>query len=197
MKNIILDLGRVLIDFQPKVFLYSEFEKEKADNLFKAIFDNSKWADFDLGKVSQKSLIEEISAVSGQERFDIEKVFYLLPTLLRPIEENCALLEQLSAKYTLYILSNFPKEPFEALFQFSFFRNFSGRVVSYEVGVKKPDRAIYERIITHYNLVPSETLFIDDSLENIDMACKCGIQGHHLSDPKVFKDLLKSINVIE
>ncbi len=197
MKNIILDLGRVLIDFRPQDFLYSEFETQKAERLLKAIFGNPKWAEFDLGKISQKNLIEAIVVESGLEPYCVEKVFYLLPTLLRPIEENCALLEELSSRYTLYVLSNFPKEPFESLLQFSFFKHFSGRVVSYEVGVKKPEKAIYEKIVSKYNLVPCETLFIDDSLENIEMAQRCGIHAHQLTDPTLFKDLLKSINVIE
>ncbi|MCX5774163.1 MAG: HAD-IA family hydrolase, partial [Fusobacteria bacterium] len=189
--------GRVLIDFQPLPFLEREFGESKAKCLYKVVFGNSKWSDFDLGKLSQKELIDKIVIENEVERFDVDKIFYLLPTLLRPFEDNCKYIEILCKKYNLYILSNFPKEPFLNVSQFSFFENFKGRVVSYEVGLKKPSSKIYQHIIEKYKLIPSETYFIDDSIENIEAAKKCGICGLHLESPSRLTDLLRNQNMIE
>jgi len=197
MKNIIFDLGRVLIDFQPEKFLENEFGAKKAEILYRAIFGSSKWSKFDLGEISQHDLIENIVKDSPVERFDVEKIFYLLPTLLRPIEDNCKLLEKLSSKYHLYILSNFPKEPFISVSKFSFFKYFRGEIISYEVGMKKPDSRIFELLINKYQLDVNETLFIDDSLLNVEAACRLGIIGCYLDEPHHLYDLLERRSMIE
>ena len=83
----------------------------------------------------------------------------------------------------LYILSNFHRDSFEELNKrHQFFKNFDGHVVSCYYHQLKPEKEIYDTIIEKFSLNPEETVFIDDSYPNIEMAQKMGINGIHLPD---------------
>ena len=65
----------------------------------------------------------------------------------------------------------------------SFFNEADGRVVSYEVGVVKPEQEIFKIFVDKYNLEPSECVFIDDRADNIEASIRAGMSGI------VFKDI--------
>ncbi len=81
------------------------------------------------------------------------------------------------AGHSLYILSNWDPASFLLLEEESpeFFNLFDGIVISGDVGLVKPDPAIFEYILKKYDLKPSDTIFIDDQPENIDAAQAMGI----------------------
>ena len=54
--------------------------------------------------------------------------------------------------------------------------------LSHELGLRKPDAAIFEYILREQNLKPEEVFFIDDSPEHIEGANKLGIKTHHLKN---------------
>lgn len=86
------------------------------------------------------------------------------------------------AGHRIYILSNWAPRSFELLEQEypDFFNLFDGKVISGEIGLVKPDPAIFEYILNKkynkkYDLDPSDTIFIDDQPENVDAAQALGI----------------------
>jgi len=67
---------------------------------------------------------------------------------------------------------------------------------SHELGMRKPDRAIYEFVLRDAGIVPEETLFIDDREENILAARELGIAGHQLLDGETVPVVLKNYSLI-
>jgi putative hydrolase of the HAD superfamily len=96
-------------------------------------------------------------------------------------------LQMLSQKYRLFLLSNTDSihiERFQHKAGISFYRDFyqcfEKVYFSYELGMRKPEPEIFEFIIKEHNLLPKNTLFVDDNLQNIESAEKLGIQVWYL-----------------
>lgn len=92
-----------------------------------------------------------------------------------------SMLSKLRSKgYKLYILSNWGKWHFERLKEldkFKFLSYFDGGIVSYQVGLKKPDIKIYKMLIDKYNIDPLTAIFYDDKVENVEAAKKVGLNA--------------------
>ena len=90
--------------------------------------------------------------------------------------------------HNIYILSNFQDEPFTLLTTLHpFIKAAKGEIVSARVHLKKPEKEIYELLLSTYNLNPKETLFIDDLKENIEASESVGIKGVHFTGPESLK----------
>ena len=86
--------------------------------------------------------------------------------------------------YECYVLSNWSAETFIGMTDdYPFLQSFNGLLISGEDNMMKPDAEIYELAITRFNLIPQETVFIDDKLENIEAAKKLHLKTIHLIDP--------------
>ena len=85
----------------------------------------------------------------------------------------------------LYLLSNYPREGYLRMrekFADRFGELFDGGVISYACHLVKPEKAIYEKLIADCGLDPAHTLFIDDTLPNVEAAMKMGINGFHMHE---------------
>ena len=184
IKNIVFDLGRVLIKFEPKEYIEQNVPEEKREDFYNGIFGSTEWLMFDRGTLSYedaKKIFKE--RVPGADK-QIDRLFDTdLFEILHPIEENVKLLPELKKKYNLYILSNFHQPAFEHIFKkYDFFRLFDGHTVSCYYYLLKPEKEIYDTLIEKFNLIPEETVFIDDTKVNIEACEKEGIRGIHLPD---------------
>ena len=94
--------------------------------------------------------------------------------------------------YPCYVLSNWSAETYEGMEEtYPFLKDFDGKIISGRDFLIKPDPAIYELAISRFDLVPQETLFIDDRLDNIQAAQNLNFQTIHLTDPSVIQDLIE------
>jgi hypothetical protein len=193
IKNIVFDLGRVLIKFEPKEYIEQNVPEEKREDFYNGIFGSTEWLMLDRGTLSYedaKKIFKE--RVPGADK-QIDRLFDVdLFEILQPIEENVKLLPKLKEKYNLYILSNFHQPAFEHIFKkYDFFRLFDGHTVSCYYYLLKPEKEIYDTLIDKFNLIPEETVFIDDTKVNIDACEKEGIRGIHLPDYTELKQKLE------
>ena len=193
IKNIVFDLGRVLIKFEPKEYIEENVPEEKREDFYNGIFGSTEWLMLDRGTLSYedaKKIFKE--RVPGADK-QIDRLFDAdLFEILQPIEENVKLLPELEKKYNLYILSNFHQPAFEHIFKkYEFFRLFDGHTVSCYYYLLKPEKEIYDTLIDKFNLIPEETVFIDDTKVNIDACEKEGIRGIHLPDYTELKQKLE------
>ena len=193
IKNIVFDLGRVLIKFEPKEYIEQNVPEEKREDFYNGIFGSTEWLMLDRGTLSYedaKKIFKE--RVPGADK-QIDRLFDVdLFEILQPIEENVKLLPKLKEKYNLYILSNFHQPAFEHIFKkYEFFRLFDGHTVSCYYYFLKPEKEIYDTLIDKFNLIPKETVFIDDTKVNIDACEKEGIRGIHLPDYTELKQKLE------
>lgn len=183
MKNIIFDFGGVLVDWNPRHLYRDIFRDEEAMEHFLATICTDEW---NLEQDRGRSLAEGTAWL--QQRFPEEAEHIALfygqwETMMKgDIPEHVALLRELKAtgRYGLYGLTNWSSETFPlALKRFSFFGLFDGIVVSGEERLVKPDKALFQRLVDRYALVPEQSLFIDDNAKNIAAARAMGFHTVH------------------
>ena len=180
IKNIIFDLGNVLISFRPSEFFdtkgYPETIKSK---ILPDIFGSREWLELDNGDISTLEAIDAISLKSSLKREEIAHIFNLRTEMMFPLDENVRLLPELKKQgFKLYFLSNFPIDIFEEIKNgYFFFIYFDGGVISSEVKFSKPDKRIYEILLEKYSLIAEECLFIDDIEINVRAAEGLGMKG--------------------
>jgi FMN phosphatase YigB (HAD superfamily) len=180
IKNIIFDLGNVLISFRPSVFFdninYPEPIKSK---ILSDIFGSREWLLLDNGNINTSEAIDGISLKSSLRKEEIAHIFNLRTEMMFPLDQNVRLLPELKKEgFKLYFLSNFPIDIFEEIKTgYYFFRYFDGGVISSEVKFSKPHRRIYEILLENYFLTASECLFIDDLEKNVKAAVDLGMKG--------------------
>jgi FMN phosphatase YigB (HAD superfamily) len=103
--------------------------------------------------------------------------------------------KKLKEKYTVVYLTNYNKDYWdEILRRFDLSQWFSWGVVSYEIGVRKPAKEGFEFILKKVGVKPEETVFIDDSVENLDGSRRLGIKVIRFESAK---SLLKELKVFE
>ncbi|MDR3624310.1 MAG: HAD family phosphatase [Chlamydiales bacterium] len=196
-KNIVFDLGGVLLEWAPQKFLSQVFENSDSvpDELVH-IFNSSYWTDYDAGKISREDLLNHLSL--HYDRDQLILFINQLPQLLRPVAEMERILDDLKSKgYKIYSLSNTPQEIFYELNEiYDLFKKFDGKVASFQIKSSKPSPLIYQTLLSLYHLKPEECLFIDDRAENVLGAQDCGIKGILYLNPKQLKNTLKELGIL-
>ena len=197
IKNIIFDIGNVLLDFNPKEYLKSKVAEEKLEEIYKCIFQSAEWPMLDRGTISEEQAKTNIINRNIENQELINLVFENWYDILIPIESSVEVLKKLKQNgYKVYYLSNFHLAAFEYVTKkHDFFGIFDGGVVSYKEKLLKPEKEIYEKIVDKYDLEPSQTVFIDDMKENVKAAIRSGLKVILLKNPKDLKIELEKLNV--
>lgn len=195
IKNIIFDLGRVLIDWNPMAYLNKYVtEKSKIDEMFKGIFGSQEWLDLDRGTIEESEAIRRFKERCPRCHKEIDEMFQNIIELIPPLEKNIPIFEEVAAKYDTYILSNFGERNFALVFEkYPWFKHFKGKIVSAHVKMLKPEREIYEALLKKYDLNPKECIFIDDTHANILAGEELGIKGVHYTGQEDLRIMLKKI----
>lgn len=198
MKNIIFDLGGVVVDWSPQRVL-NEYpgDRELPVSLFQKGFFQQYWTEFDRGTMTQEELICQMAEYAGRPVEECRKFIEFIKLSLVDIPRTVELIQNLSAEgYKLYCLSNMSVEFYDYLKIREVFGYFDGQVISALEKVVKPEDAIYRLILDRFNLIPEETLFIDDLQHNLDAANEFGIQTVNFSDRekgyRMIEDILRN-----
>ncbi|CCU80648.1 HAD-superfamily hydrolase, subfamily IA, variant 3 [Halanaerobium saccharolyticum subsp. saccharolyticum DSM 6643] len=194
IKNIVFDLGNVLLDFDPERYLEAlGYQGKVKEQLKSEIFKTDEWLMLDRGTISQEEAVEIWQQRNPDLRGEIADVMTDWEKILTLKKESLEILESLAAKnYNLYILSNFHEKAFTYVSnKYNFFDYFDGKVISADIGMIKPDPEIYEHLLNKFNLEAGTTLFIDDSQKNIAAAINKGIRVIHFKDAASLKEELK------
>ena len=180
LKNIVFDLAGVVVARNPLRF------PTHLDEFFNFVFKSHMqgipqfWTDYDLGILEEEKVAEALAEYRGCDLATAKGNMKLAIEYQEQIEPTAQLIKELKERgYKLYVLSNMSKEYIEYLREFPVFEYFDEQVVSCEIGLGKPDRRIYEYLLENCNLDPSETIFIDDRKDNVDVAEELGITPFH------------------
>lgn len=190
IKNIIFDLGNVLISWKPEEFLRKNgYKDEERETILNEIFRSPEWLSLDNGDLSLDEAVKRIAGVSSLKTAEIYSVFNLRTKILFPLDQNTKMLPALKKEgFRLFYLSNFPEDIFDEVHsKYEFFRFFEGGLISARARASKPDERIYRILLDRYSLIPEECLFIDDSHANASSAEMLGISVIHLSDQSTLK----------
>lgn len=186
IKNIIFDLGNVMIEFSPREYVKSKIALEKVEEIYKCVFQSEEWPMLDRGTINEENARRNIISRNIENEDLINAVFENWYDILIPIENSVNILRKLKEKgYKVYYLSNFHCAAFEHMDKkYDLFKLFDGGVFSFKEKLLKPEKEIYDKIIQEYNLKPDETVFIDDMKINVEAAKELGLKGVVLDDPK-------------
>jgi epoxide hydrolase-like predicted phosphatase len=199
IKNIVFDLGNVLVSFLPEEYLDNNgYLIEVKKIIINDIFKSREWQLLDKGDINIKEAIDRISAESSLKTEEIASVFDLRTKIIFPLTGNTKVLPWLKKQgFKLYYLSNFPDDIFDEIFnKYSFFKYFDGGIISARVKAAKPDRKIYEILLQKYSLSAGECLFIDDNKLNVESSESVGMKGLHIAKPEhLVKQLEKVLDL--
>ncbi len=185
-KNVVFDVGGVLLDWKPLKLLTTMFDKEKAVLLKENMMDTKYWPELDRGTLSFDQAVELFAKNIPELKEEIKFALLGFIDYLPVIEENVEIVYKLSEdNYRLFVLSNFHSESFtKAYNKYDFFKMFEGLIISSHVKMIKPEKEIYRYILNEYNLNPLETVFFDDSEKNVKTALDVNIVGVHTPTPR-------------
>ena len=189
-KNIIFDLGGVLlnIDFQKSTDAFKSMGIEDFEDMFSQFKADELFEKLETGNLTETDFYSAIKKRTKLAITDIEIDSAWNALILNFRTESLEFLEKLSQNYKLYLLSNtngihlkffknlFTKETGKPLLDAYFIKAW----YSSEIGLRKPGTKIFEFVLQQENLKAAETLFIDDTLSNIETAQKMGFKTHHL-----------------
>ncbi len=199
IKNIIFDLGGVLIDWSPSYVFKEYFETQEAMHYFFKHICTFDWNEQqDAGRPiaeANSTLIEQFP----EYETEILAFYGRWEEMLGGAKEGTVrILEHLKedGKYPLYALTNWSAETWPvAIREYLFLNHFKGILVSGEEKIKKPNPAIYELILSRYGLIAEECLFIDDNLRNIEAAKKMGMHGIYFQSSKQLEKELNNLGI--
>ena len=188
IRNIVFDLGGVLVDLDFKAAI-NGLQKAGFANVKEQLqaFDREGiFQKFELGEMTAEEFRTAIRENSTVELTDEEVDALWNAMLLEVPREKLELILHLRGKYMVYLLSNTNSIHWDYVcknaFNYRGFRvndYFEETFLSYEMHLAKPDKAIFEKVLQDANLLPEETLFIDDSEANCKAASELGILTHH------------------
>lgn len=179
-KNVIFDLGNVLLRFNPVEYLRTKIDDEnRVQQVYHEIFLSEEWLMLDRGVISEEEAVERIMKRSAGNGHFIQMAMNRWYDSLIPIEETVDILKKVKAKgYQTYILSNFHLLAYESVInRYDFFQYFDEGIISYSVKLLKPETEIYNSLITRCGIEPSESIFIDDTKVNIESAKNLGFKA--------------------
>lgn len=200
IKNIIFDLGGVLIDWNPNYVFKEVFKDDEKLAWFYREICTMDWNENQDAGYPLKKATEERIALFPQYEDWIRMYYGRWEEMLgESIQGTVDLLKQCvdSPALKVVALTNWSAETFPiALKKFDFLQWFEGIVVSGEEMTRKPFPDIYQTTLKRFDLKPEQSLFIDDNKRNIEAAKALGIHCIHFSSPKQLEKELKKLNVL-
>ena len=191
VKNIIFDFGGVIIKISHQR-VENAFKALGVSN-FEALFNQATqsklFQQLELGKISSSQFRDSIRELTHLKISNKELDEAWNQIIGEYPNERIDLLNKLRMNYRLFLLSNtncihydyyIPK--FESEYGYPFKSLFEKTCWSFKFGKRKPDLDSYTQLIEENHLVPGETLFIDDSKQNIEAALKVGLKAVYLDN---------------
>ncbi len=179
IKNVIFDIGNVLVDFNWDRYIHSLFTDETLiQELNTAIWGDGRWDRLDWGE-NPKIAIQRMIDYAPEHESEIKLLFSRVGETLGRREYSHDWINSLKSRgYRVYYLSNYSKLVMNANPDvLDFLPLMDGGVFSCNIHMIKPEHEIYRYIAKQYNLVPSECVFIDDLLPNVRGAEDCGFHA--------------------
>ena len=179
IRNIVFDMGQVLLRFDPAYFIERAGAAEEDKKLLqREVYKSLEWARMDRGSMTEAEAAESMCR-RLPERLH-ETVHALVDKWDRPIlpvEGMEELIGELKAKgYGIYLLSNASYRQHEYWPRVPASRFFDGTLVSADVKLVKPQPEIYLLLMMKFSLRAEECFFVDDAVLNAEAAYACGMQ---------------------
>lgn len=183
--NVVFDLGGVVVRWDADAFLQSVFDCADTRVLLQeGLLEHPDWIELDRGTLEPVDAVNRAAARTGLPATEIERLLDAVPPFLAPFTSVVELVADVKrAGHRLFVLSNMHRASIDYLERtHDFWKYFDGSVISCRIEHVKPEREIYEYLLSAYELEATDTLFIDDMQENVDSASRLGIRTVHYRD---------------
>ena len=180
IKAIIFDFGRV-ISAQKPPSLFRSYEKDLGlppDTINQIMFESKAWRDALVGRKTMEAFWYSIGpqlGLSSPKEIDLFRHRYRNDERIN--EDVLHLIQQLRGHYKLAVLSNSPPDLTQWLADWNMIELFDIVFCSGDEGVVKPDPTAYEMTLNRLGAKPRETVFIDDTVDNVEASRELGLHG--------------------
>lgn len=203
IQNLIFDMGNVIIDIDISLTLnalksdLSENEFLLADEFMKSDLH----AAFESGAIDEHEFRNGIRMAFNKE-WDDEWIDNVWNTLLLTIpRERITLLKKLRKDYKLYLLSNTNSIHFKVVKEIfkkdhpedTFLGLFDEVFLSHEIGLRKPENKIYEKVLQEIGAEPHQCIFFDDLQENLNAAKEVGLHTYLINHPNALVEYFSDV----
>ena len=189
VKNIIFDLGGVIlnIDYRLTAKAFKEIGVINFDEIYSQAKQGQVFDKLETGELTPDEFREYMKEiVPSLQLSDIDKAWNAM--LLDLPVQRIDLLKKLKNKYRLFLLSNTNEihiKCFRKIIESSYGKNifdaiFEHQYYSSDIGMRKPNPECFQYVLEKNGIEPSETLFIDDSIQHVEGARKLKINAYHL-----------------
>ena len=184
IKNVIFDIGNVLVSFDWASYLDSfSFDPETREHVANAVFLSPIWNDRDRGGETEEYYRNAMVAADPAYEEEIRRVMEHCERTCVEYPFSADWVKTIKKQgYRVFLLSNYSKYMYELQEPtFHFLPLTDGAVISYRHCLRKPEPEIYQILLDTYQLHPEECVFLDDTAANLEAAESFGIQTIHVT----------------
>ncbi len=200
VKNIIFDLGGVLLNIDPQLTVdaFVKLGLRNTDKLYTKLQQHRLFDRFETGDISIVEFCNDLRHLSNISVSDEQIIDAWNMMILDFPASKIDLLNKLKSHYRLFLLSNTTEthiKKFDAIVYSDtgkyLYEYFEKAYYSNEMGMRKPHVEIFQYVMKQHGMLPPETLFVDDSLANIEGAQKAGLNTLHITEKGMVENFFK------
>ena len=180
IRNVIFDMGGVLLDYNPPRFIsHLSVSEEDAALLLREVFNSVEWFRLDHGTITEEDAAAAMKArLPSRLHGAADQMLAWWELEVLPVEGMAELLAELKGLgYSLYLLSNASVRQPDYFDRLPSAQYFDGRFISAFYKQLKPQYEIYETMLSEFGLKAEECFFVDDSVANVEGALCVGVAG--------------------
>ena len=198
IKLVAFDLGNVLctVDETTASKKLSELSDKPWEDVHEIVFSPIRKLQFESGEMSfDEHAVQAISNLGID--MPLNEFTDLYDSVLIPSESMFPLIERIADTYRLALVSNTSEPHWKSAERFlPFSSSLDPIIVSYEVGVMKPEPAFYDALLERSGVPTANILFVDDLVANIEGAEAAGMIGHQFTSKRNLETALAELGII-
>ncbi|MCG3866141.1 MULTISPECIES: HAD family phosphatase [unclassified Photobacterium] len=199
IKNIIFDVGNVLVRWSPVEIVRLTFgDNVTPEPLAHRLFGSKTWMDLNKGLLTEQETKLQFQELHGLSELETDRLFYYIKQSQILLFDSVSLLKRAkSAGYKVYALTDNVNEIVAHLqSSYDFWQHFDGEIISSKVGLLKPQPEIYHALLSKYDLVATESVFLDDMLHNVQGAKSVGLLAIQFKDVAQCEKAFKTLGIV-
>lgn len=187
IKNVVFDMGGVLIDYNAGKTITTYFPEEYHEILMKEVFGSELWQKLDSGLLRHDEAISIVlPKIPESTRPLIKEMLSDFYPYMPPFPEMYDFIARIKkAGYNVYLLSNATPRFFDNYLNIPAMKLMDGFFISCVYKMMKPQKEIYEAFCNKFSLKAEECFFIDDMPRNIEGAKNYGMKGFVYKAPDI------------
>ncbi len=198
IKNIIFDVGKVLVAFSWERVLHSlGFAGAEFEAVADATVRSELWNEYDRSRISDEELLAGFIAHAPEWEPQIRRFWAHVGDTISCYPYAHDWVQGWRDKgYGCYILSNYARRTYEMTReQLSFEKRMNGALYSFQVQQVKPEPEIYQTLLSRFQLLAEECVFLDDNEKNVIAARQLGIQAILFTTREAADEALAALGV--